>query len=692
MRVPLSWLQEFVPIPEDPSALADRLAMLGFGHEPLSWVNGEAVLDLETASNRPDLLGLLGVAREIAAAWEREVSFSEAALPEGGGRAKSAAQVTIDEPAWCPRYTAHVIGEVRVGPSPAEMVRRLEAVGIRSVNNVVDVTNYVMVELGQPLHAFDLDRLAGPRIVVRRARAGEDLTTLDGMARALDAATLVIADANRAVAVAGVMGGSDTEIGPSTRRVLLEAAAFDGPQVRRTARRLGLRTESSARFERGLDPRGVLAAARRAAALIAQVAGGTVLAGHIDVYPNPRAPVAIPLRLPRIARVLGVEVPEEAVLGILRRLGCRVTQRGRRLRVIAPVGRVDLQREEDLIEEVARHHGYDRIPEAMPVEAMQAGSVAPVLQAERTVRDLLIRAGLGEAVTLSLISPAALDRLGPAADDPVRRLVPVQNPLLSDHSHLRSMILPGLLEALRVNLSRRAQEGHLFEIGRTFLRFADGAGGGVGRVEERRTLGIVMWGRWVRGWNLPRDEGTVSFFDLKGVLEELCADLRVESAVEAAARPWLHPGRGARLLLGDDEVGAFGELHPEAAERCDLAGRVYVAEIDLDALLQRAVLGRRFTSLPRHPSVDRDLAVFVRVEIPQAEVLAAIRRGGGAMLEAAEVFDVYGGPQSPPGHRSLAYRLRFRAPDRTLAGEEADAILAHIQDVLREALDARPRT
>ena len=688
MRVPLSWLREFVPVPEDPAALIDRLAMLGFGHEPVEWVGEEAVLDLEVASNRPDLLSVLGVAREVAAAWEREVTPPAFMLRRSTSRAGAAADVAVEDPEGCPRYTAHVITGVRVGTSPDWMVGRLEASGIRSINNVVDVTNYVMLEQGQPLHAFDLDRLAGARIIVRRARPGERVVTLDGVDRALDPEMLAIADAERAVAVAGVMGGADTEIGASTSRVLLEAAAFYGPQVRRTARRLGLRTESSARFERSLDPRGVLDAAGRAAALIAEVTGGLALAGAIDVYPHPAPPTMITLRLPRIARVLGLEVPEDAVAAILHRLGCRVTRRGRRLTVTVPAGRVDLEREEDLIEEVARHYGYDRIPEAMPVEALQAGRAAPVLEAEAFGRDVLIRGGLDEAVTLSLISPDILDRLGVAADDAARRLVQLQNPLLADHTHLRSMIMPGLLDAVRVNLSHRVEDVHLFEIGRVF----HAATGGVAHeVEERRALGIAMHGRLARGWNLPAEASDVTFFHLKGLLEELTAELRVGISVEAAAVPWLHPGRSARLLADGAEIGMFGELHPAAAERFDLTGRVHVAEINLEALLRRATLARRFEPLPRYPSVDRDLAVFVPAEMPQAEVRRVIRQAGGPLLEMVDLFDVYTGPQAPAGQRSLAYALQFRAPDRTLTAEEADAALSRIHDALRSTLGATPR-
>lgn len=697
MRVPLEWLKAMVAIEAPPEALLERLPMLGLGSEGVEWVGGEAVLDLETASNRPDLLSILGVAREIAAAWGLEVRPPPVTLAQGRTPTSELADVTIEEPAWCPRYTAHVITGIRVRPSPAWMVRRLEAAGIRAINNVVDVTNYVMLEQEEPLHAFDLDRLAGSRIVVRRGRPGETLMTLDGVGRTLDPEMLVIADAERAVAVAGVMGGAASEIGAGTSRVLLEAAAFDGPQVRRTSRRLGLRTESSARFERGIDPRIVLDAARRAAALLVEVAGGEVLAGAIDRYAHPAPPVQIALRLDRIRRLLGVEVPREEVEAILRRLGCGLDAQRDRLTVTPPPGRVDLQREEDLIEEVARHHGYDRIPEATPVEATRAGSRAAALEAQAAVREVLIRAGLTEAVTLSLISPQVFDRLGLAADDPVRRAVPVTNPLLADHTHLRTMILPGLLEAMRVNLNRRIDAIHLFEIGHTFHRTAEGTGrpagpGGAAGIAERRSLGVAMRGRLVRGWNIPAEVEEVSFFHLKGILEALWAELRLAPQPERAARSWLHPGRSARLLLEGEEIGVLGELHPVVAERFELTGRIEVGEIDLDAVLGRATLRRRFVALPRHPAVERDLALFVPAGVLQAQVLRVIQEAGGGLLEAADLFDVYDGPPSPPQHRSLAYALRFRAPERTLTGEEVDAVMAAMHRALEATLGARPRT
>ncbi|HEV8338168.1 MAG TPA: phenylalanine--tRNA ligase subunit beta [bacterium] len=710
MRVPLDWLRELVAIEVPPEALVQRLPMLGLGSEGIDRVGDEPVLDLETAANRPDLLSILGVAREIAAAWRLEVRPPAISLSEGPTPASDAADVTIEDPIWCPRYTAHVITGVRVGPSPAWMVRRLEAAGIRSVSNIVDVTNYVMLEQGEPLHAFDLDGLRGRRIEVRRARAGEPLVTLDGVARTLDPEMLVIADAARAVALAGVMGGGDSEISAGTTRVLLEAAAFDGAQVRRTSRRLGLRTESSVRFERGVDPRIVLDAARRAAALIVEVGGGEVLAGVIDRYPAPARAPQIALRLARIPRLLGVEVPADEVEAILRRLGCALEPASDGFTVTAPPGRLDLQREEDLIEEVARHYGYDRLPETTPVAATQAGSRAESLESQDAARDVLIRAGLSEAVTLSLISPGVFDRLGLPPEDGRRRAVTLLNPLLSDHTHLRTMILPGLLEATRVNLSRRIEDVHLFEIGRTFHLSVSAASSrrsagtpspppegpaGAAGIAERRTLGVAMRGRLRHGWNVGAEAAEITFFDLKGVLEALWSELRVAPetiAAEPAAHPWLHPGRSARLLLGGQEIGVLGELHPGAAQRFDLTGRVYAAEIDLDAILPHATLRRRFVPLPRHPAVERDLALFVPTAVPQSQVLHVIAEAGGTLLEAAELFDVYEGAQAPAGRRSLAYALRFRAADRTLTGDEVDGVMAAIHRALETELDARPRT
>ncbi|MDR7496235.1 MAG: phenylalanine--tRNA ligase subunit beta [Armatimonadota bacterium] len=687
MRVPLAWLREFVDIDETVEALVERLPMLGLGVDGVEGAGASAVLDLEIASNRPDLLGLVGIAREIAAWTRREVRLPPDDLADGGAPVRSVAAVKIADPARCARYVAHVITGVRVGPSPPRIAGRLEAAGIRPINNVVDATNYAMLEWGQPLHAFDLERLEGRRIVVRAARPDESLVTLDGVTRPLDPSVLVIADARRPVALAGIIGGAATEIATATTTVLLEAASFQAASVRRAARALGLRTEASARFERGVDPEGTLRAARRCAALIAELAGGTVLRGAVDVYPGRTRRRAITLRLARVPRLLGVEVPADEVVAILSRLGLEVRARGRTVRAVPPAGRRDLEREEDLIEEVARHWGYERIPEALPVEVVQPGRRMPSIEVEAAARDALIRAGLTEALTVSLVTPRLLDRLGLGADDPWRRAVPVQNPLTADHTHLRPCLLPGLLEAVRANVSRRREAVHIFEIGRVFR-----AGGGA--PEERKALAVALRGPWgVGAWGEGGGAREVTFFHLRGALDVLAAELRAgELGLEAGGPGWLQPGRAARVLLDGAPLGVAGELHPDAAARFDLPGRTYVAELDLDALLARAVLQPRFAGIPRFPAVRRDVAVVAPEDLPHAAVVAALRATAGELLESVELFDVYAGPPLPPGTRNLAYALSFRARDRTLTGEEVDGLMAHIHAALPERLPIRMRT
>lgn len=682
MKAPLSWLREYVDVSETPAVLAEQLPMLGLGVESVEQAGDEVVFDLEIASNRPDLLSLIGIAREMAAWRRRDVRLPEDRLDEHDPAASTLTAVQIADAGLCPRYIAHVITGVTVGPSPAWLASRLEAAGVRPINNIVDATNYVMLEWGQPQHAFDLDTLAERRIVVRPAAAGERLVTLDGVTRELDPQMLVIADARRPVALAGIMGGGETEISATTRRVLLEAASFAPASVRRTSRRLGLRTEASARFERGVDPEGTARAARRCAQLIAELAGGRVLRGGVDAYPRPVSRSTIVLRLPRLRRVLGMTVPVADAEAILTRLGIDLRRDGDVIRATPPIGRRDLEREEDLIEEVVRHYGYERIPEALPVEAMHQGRRASKLETEASARDALIRAGLTEACTISLVSVRLLERLGIEDGDPWRNPVPLRNPLTSDHTHLRPCLLPGLLEAVRVNVSHRREAVHLFEIGRVFAR-AQTAG-----IDERRALALALRGPWLTGdWRHDGGDRDVTFFHLRGALQTLFAELRIGPlALHPAQRAWLHPSRGGEIVFGGDVVGAAGELHPDVAARFDLPGRTYVAEMTLGGLLERAVTQPRFSGFPRFPAVRRDVAVVAPEALPQAQVESAIREIAGTLLESVELFDVYAGPPLAQGLRNLAYTLIFRAPDRTLAGEEVDGVIRRIHEALPERL------
>ncbi len=688
MRVPWSWLMELVdlPTPQDPAAWESRFPMLGLGVEAVERVGDDWVFDLETTTNRPDWLGMVGIAREVAAACGGRVRPPVVDLEETDPLASQVAWVEVAQPGLCHRYVGRVVVDVRVGPSPAWMVERLEKCGIRSINNVVDVTNYVMLETGQPLHAFDLDRLVGGGVVVRAARAGEVVVTLDGQERVLPEGALVIADRERVVALGGIMGGLDTEIRPDTRRVLLESAWFHPVAVRRTARALGMRTEGSTRHERGGDPERARAAAARAAQLIHHLAGGRVLRGELDVYPDPQPARQVALRPSRMRRVLGIDVPDQEAADILRRLEFQVEPGPERWTVTVPSHRRDVEREEDLIEEVARVFGYDRIPETLPAEQLAVGVVDPDLEAERRVRQALLRAGLTEVLTLSLLHPDDLERVGIPAGHPLRRAIALRNPLTRAHTHLRTTLLPSLVEVLRTNRVRGNADVHVFEVGRVF-RVTE-----LGR-EERKVVGVAQVGRsLVGGWNLPQEAVQTSFHHLKGVVESVLEGLHVEGwELRPDSVPWLHPYRAASVWVEGQPVGWLGELHPEVCDRYDLRGRAYVAELELAFLLRAARSVPQYRPLAHTPPVDRDLAVVVGAEVPAAHVVAVVREVAGGLVEACEPFDVYTGPPVPAGHKSLAVRLRFRDPARTLQSEEVEGLLRQVRQALQDRLGARFR-
>ncbi len=685
MRVLLSWLRDYVDVAFSAEELEQRFPMLGIGVEGVERLGDDVVLDLELASNRGDLMGIFGIARELAAATGSPLREPVSQLIEDTHPISDTAHVEILDPTLCSRYVARMIVGVRVGPAPAWMVHRLQACGIRSINNVVDVTNYVMLELGQPLHAFDYDRLHGGHIIVRRAQ-GERLTTLDGVDRQLDRHTLVIADPEGPVAVAGVIGGAATEIAATTTRVLLEAASFDPVSVRRTSKRLGVRTESSARFERGTDTVGVLRAAARAAQLLAETATGQVLRGAIDIYPAPVQRNRVELRWPRIQRLVGVQVPIDDGVAILRRLGFTSETHDNTVRATVPTFRRDVEREEDLIEEVVRHYGYERIPETMPKEVTGQGTRALVIEADDAVRDVMIRAGLTEILTVSLTNPGTLDSLQLPPEHPWRQAVLLTNPLVEDHSQLRTTLLLGLLEVARVNVNRSVPDIRVFELGRTFHPNGNA-------VAERRRLSILITGRLMVGtWNMPAESVMATYYHLKGIVEALLDELRIRGTVFApASMPWLQSGRSASLSLDGHAIGSLGELDPQIGTRYDLQVPVYVADLDLDALLQSAVLHRQYSPLPRFPVVRRDIALIVPATVTGQQVEEVIAAASGELLASAELFDVYTGSPIPVGHRNLAYALTFRSPERTLASDEVDGILGHVKQALVARLQAKIR-
>lgn len=641
----------------------------------------DVILDIDVTPNRPDCLSIVGVAREVAVLYGLPFTVPPPVVAEGDRDAAALVRVSVEDVRGCPRYLARVITGVALGPSPWWMRRRIMATGMRPISNVVDVTNYVLLERGHPLHAFDRSKLAGSSIVVRRPKRGERIVTLDGQERVPGREDVLICDAERPVAVAGVMGGADSEVSESTTEIVLESAYFDPVRVGRAARRLGLRTEASVRFERGADPEAVPAAADRAAELLASVAGGTVARGAVDVYPRPRRARAIRLRVPRANALIGNGQPAEEMAASLRALGCTVEASRTALRVFPPSHRPDLVREEDLIEEIARLYGYDRVPETLPTGA-RAGGLTPAQRRRRVARALLLGAGLSEAQTLSLLPPWFPDRLGLPEEHPWRATVRLANPLSEEESVLRPSLVPGLLLVALRNEARRLLPVRLFEAGTTF---APGDGG----VREAGRVAWVLTGPAPGGWHQP--ERSLDFFDAKGVLEALVEGLGLGSPVVKAAgegdavfaRGLFHPGRSATVTVDGARVGFLAELHPRTAAALELAHRVVVAELDLDALTARS---RESVApvLPRFPAVARDLALVVPEEVPAAAaVQEVVRAAGGSLLESVALFDVYRGEQIPAGMVSLAFALSFRDPERTLTDEDADAALGAIVEAAR---------
>ncbi|MGQ9712033.1 MAG: phenylalanine--tRNA ligase subunit beta [Desulfotomaculales bacterium] len=646
----------------------------------------DVILEIDLTPNRGDCLSVLGVAREVAAILEKplrnpfEAKESE---PLTAGRVP----VDIEDPALCRRYVARLAVNVRIGPSPLWMQRRLHAAGIRPISNVVDITNYVMLELGQPLHAFDYDTLAGGRIIVRRAVPGETLVTLDRTERRLTPDMLVIADAEKAVAVAGVMGGLATEVTEKTTNALLESAWFDPSSVRRTSRQLGLRSEASLRFEKGVDLKGCLRGANRAMELIESTGAGEVVPGAVDQYPGTYVPRTVIVRPERVGQILGTEVAENEIESILDRLGFRVRKNPDAFLVQIPSYRVDIQREIDLIEEVARLHGYDRVPESLPFgNTTPAGRRRHQALFDR-IRDIMVACGLTEAITYSFISPVAFDRLRLPVNDPLRRTLRLANPLSEDQSIMRTTLLPGLLDTLVRNYQRQVSSAALFEIGRVFIPVT-----GEQLPEERTHLGMALMGETPRGWNQP--SRPLDFFYLKGVLEVLAGRLGIEISWEKGAYPFLHPGRTSLLTANSRELGWMGEVHPDVTGAFDLPGRVVACELDLETLLQVIPERRetRFKGLPRFPSVNRDVAIVIKEKVPVAAVTETIREAGGDLLKELYLFDVFKGRRIPAGCHSLAFALRFRSPDRTLTEEEVNKRLEAILKALETRWGAQLRS
>jgi phenylalanyl-tRNA synthetase beta chain len=633
------------------------------------------ILDIEITPNRPDALSVVGVAREIAALTGAPFRFPRVVATESEPEASTLAAVDVQAPDLCPRFCARVITGLTVKPSPPWLAQRLRAVGLRPINNLVDVTNYIMWELGQPLHAFDLDTLAQHTVVVRRARPGERIKTLDGQERALGPDMAMVCDPEHAVGIGGVMGGADSEVTPATSRVLLEAAYWDAGSIRRTARALALTTDAAYRFERGGDieaPPDVLA---RAAQLMAELGGGTVARGVLDAYPEPRPHPRLGLRLARVERIIGASPSREEAVRILQALGFAVDDSGDEIQVVVPSFRRDIHQEDDLVEEIARIWGYDKIPLALA----GGGEIIPVerpagLRLARVMSRALNAAGLYECVTWAFLDPERLKRAGWSDRE---ALIALQNPLSVERSVLRPSLLPGLLEALAINANRQMPDARLFEVGNVFAPHRPEDGDRPAHEDLR--LGIVLTGlRAPRAW-FAGGRDRIDVHDAKGMAEAALAAAGVSDAetvlwADDRAPAYLEPGRAARLMRGAVELGWFGEVALSAREAFDLPGTVFAAELSVTALTGLPPATAKYEPLPRFPAVQRDLAIVVSAEVTAGQVEAAIRAMNLPLLARLTLFDVYTGGQVGAGRRSLAWSLTFQAPDRTLTDAEVNRV------------------
>lgn len=669
-------------ISDDADGLMDLPASLALGSTLVEALHlDDTALEISITPNRPDCLSMVGLAREIATVEHLALTPPESAVPEGETATSELTSVEISDPSLCPRYAARVIRDVTIGPSPPWLQQRLRASGLRPINNVVDVTNFVLMELGHPLHAFDYEKLAENRIVVRRARSRETLTTLDGKTHTLNSEILVIADAEKPVALAGIMGGADAEVSKGTRHILLESAYFNAVSIRRTAKVLGLQTEASYRFERGADPEAVVTAMERAAQLIAEVSGGEVAKGVVDVYAEPIEPLRIDFRPARANQVLGTDIATKEMTRILEGLGFGIVDDGD-LTVTVPTYRPDITREIDLVEEIARVYGYDRIPVTIPGGEIPDPHLDPFLGLKRRIHEVMHRHGLYEACHVAWYATDELQKLRPENHDPVHDQITVENPLSREMAVLRTSLLPSLLQSVVYNRRRQVEHVALYELQRVFNP------GPMGELpDEQLTLAGAIAGASAKHWSDGDTEP--DFYDVKGIVEALLAEVGVtEWSLERCDSGTLHPGRSATLRVGGEEIGLLGEAHPDVLQNYGLAQRVYVFSVNVHRLEAHGNPSRWMDPLPPFPNTTRDLAVVVDEDTPAGDVLNMIRTSVSGLLGAITLFDVYTGEHIPEGKKSLAFALEYRSHERTLTDTEVDKLQGQILHSLEQQLGA----
>ena len=687
MRISQNWLQEYVEAPA-PEQLNHIFEMAGIGVE--NFDADSQVWTLEVTSNRGDWLSATGLAREIAAMTNQRFRLASEA---GSTPGLESVSISIENPADCARYAARIIENVEVKDSPAWMQERLIECGMRPVNNIVDATNLVMLETGQPLHAFDADKIEGNQIVVRRAKDGEKIVTLDEVERALTPEILVIADARNPLAIAGVMGGRDSEVTNSTSRILLESAHFASARVRRAARILDLSSEASRRFARWVDPNGVPRAANRASGMIAEISGGKALPGMADSYPAPVGEARVALRVAKANAVLGIELSGETMAELLGRLGLKVEAQSKEvLQVAVPTWRRDIEREIDLVEEIARINGYEKIPTTLPKTVNAAAGRSLSQRLEERARGVLLRCGLNELMTYSLENAASVERAGLTGNDGLSTpAVLLRNPLSDDYTQLRTSLIPSLLEVLKTNAGADAPV-RVFEIGKVYLPTPSKTPGEIAPPDERLRIGVALLAVPPAADWQKQNDAAINFFSLKGIVERIFNGLGAPTAVfRVGQNPPFHPGRCAVASLNGEDVGVLGEVHPDVAERYELRHRAYIALIDFDALVRHISIMPRFAPFGKTPPADRDIALVVPEKVNAATIENTVRAAAGVLLETAHVFDVYQGENIARGFKSVAVALRFRAPDKTLQESEIEAAMQSVRENCAAQLGAQLR-
>lgn len=691
MRVSFNWLKDYVNIRMTAKELAQKLTMAGLEVTASTRIDQDTIMEIEVTPNRSDCLSIVGIAREIAAITGKTLKLPK--ISSLRGKSSVRIPIQIQSPKLCPHYIGRAIKNVKVGPSPAWLSERLEAMGVHPVNNIVDITNFCLLEMGQPLHAFDLDKLQGQKIVVRCARKGEEIVTIDGVRRQLDPQMLVIADKVSPQAIAGIMGAKDSEVSEATTNILLESAYFAAPNIQKSSRKLGLATQSSYRFERGVDFAGVSLASLRAAELIRRLARGgkgkskgVILGRAIDKGKRvSSAKNRVRLRFARLQQILGVEVSPAQIKEILRALRITIVRRSKAALVVEiPSFRCDLYREVDLIEEVARLYGYDNIPLNNSYLKSDLSSVGKhTLLSEQifnSLREILSAAGLNEIMTYSLISRQALRRL----EMPLEGTIAVSNPLSYEQEILRPTLVTGMLTTIHTNLNRKNANLKLFELSRVYQRQQEK------KIKEPVYLCIGLAGKKLENWlNKP---GAYTFFDLKGIVETLFTQLGVaDFSFQEVSLPLFIAGRSASILVKDEPCGFLGEIKRDILERFGISCSVYISTLRLDRLLRNIRRERRFLPLGRFPSVERDISLIASDEVHSEEIVSLIKRNGRDLVTKVALFDQYFGEQIPAGCRGLSYSIEYRSPERTLTAEEVDKIHQQLRQSLVEKFKVQIR-